>query len=169
MDMVLDTKYGNQWQKWIIQTMIDPLYAGPTPCPCTAVYHLVEEEEVFDGYDCDCQWTEDHLCLGKQNEEDIPPIACADYYVHHDIYEAMCYVPAGAPPLPDGCSLTSSYFLPRLGAVIAIEEREPIWPGLDYVPWYDYSLKENCVCIDGRYAPYYIRNGVTCDTVEEGI
>lgn len=157
-DMVLDTKYGNWWQSWIIQTMPDPLYPGPTPCPCTAVYHEEDEEIIFDGYDCDCIWREDELCLGKQFPDEELGIQCEDYYAHHDRYEAVMQPPYGAPPLPPGISLTQSYVVPQIGSVNAAGMPS----GLTYVPWYDYMLRENCVCADGRFAEYYRRNGFTC-------
>lgn len=149
-NMILDTKYGNWWQSWIIQTMPDPLYPGAPPCPCTKI----DDENVYACKDR-CKWLEDELCVDKS----ISP--CIDYYAHRDVYEAVCIVPEGAPPLPLGLQLTQSYTVPQIGSVY------PILSTLKYQPWMDLLKKEYCICIEGRFAEYYRRNGVICDSRED--
>jgi hypothetical protein len=157
MDMVLDNRYGNQWQSWVIQSIPDPLWPSPyPPCPCRLNLPCDSEDPPL-GYNCDAgYWTwqnDGGNCLGIQD------VVCdgaggvllfgADYFQDADRYEAVLTVPTGAPPLPDGVSLTQSFVIPSMGNLVS-------------VPWYDTLTKEECVCANGRFSQNYMRNGYGC-------
>jgi hypothetical protein len=156
MNMVLDNRYGNQWQSWIIQSIPDPLWPGNTPCPCRENLPCDSVDPAL-GYDCFAgEWTwqnDGGNCLGIQDPicDGIGGILLygADYYADADRYEAVINVPVGAPALPSGVDLKQSFVIPSFGNLV-------------YNPWYDTLTKKNCVCNLGRFSAFYSRNGYSC-------
>ena len=157
MNMVLDNRYGNSWQSWVIQSIPDPLWPGNTPCPCRD--HLnCNGLTASLGYDCfkgEWDWRNDGgNCLGIQPVQcgagvDGGNISGVDYFADADRYEAVINVPTGAPPLPAGVDLKQSFVIPTFGNLV-------------YNPWYDTLTKEQCVCSSGRFSQNYMRNGYGC-------
>ena len=154
MNMVLDNRYGNAWQSWIIQSMPDPLYAGMPPCPCreNLPCDSIDPPLGFDCFGGQWTWQEDGgLCQGIQNPfcDGMGGVLLfgADYFAEHDIYEAIL---SSSLPLPAGLNYTQSYVTPSIN-------------GLTYNTWYLFLSEYNCTCANGRFSNYYNRNGVGCN------
>ena len=174
MSAPIDSRYGNYYNMLFTQNMVDPLGLYNSPCPCRIDLPCDSEDDPL-GYDCfasEWTWTQDQYCLGIQDPvcDGLGGLLLsgADYYAMPPSYAAVCNPPSGSPAMPAGIYLncltqaqvnvsgslpTGSLCLPPTNGVILI------------TPWLELLYKNNCVCANGRFAQYYLRNYINCDNL----
>jgi hypothetical protein len=189
---VMDPEYPTFWQGLVVQTMPDLLQSYAPPCPCGPQYHYNSTDDVYEfrGYDCVqyTRWTEDDGTCRPDNpgssDPDFGTTYGDDYYHHTPFFEAVCDFSASTPPLRPGvkvgcinvpvgdCNKGNFCAQPQAphdftGPVGQYSPRCGV--ANDYLgnyvienPWILLLNEEGCVCADGRFKDWYIRNGVFC-------